>query len=69
MSIRESRLYDEAFGPRSPHSVKRRLIGNLPRQWDDPTWLQVTIDDGYMVDEDVKAHNLKKKPRTSSRDF
>lgn len=41
----EERLYDEMVGPRSPRALTRRP---RPREWDDPTWLPIAIDDDWM---------------------
>lgn len=46
----DDQLYDEARGPRSMRRRRHYLA-----EWDDPTWIRVAIDQGYMDAEDLGA--------------
>lgn len=43
-------LYDLAYGPRRPRT-RRPVLG----EWDDPTWLQVEVDEEWMAEETARA--------------
>lgn len=55
--------YDEAFGPAGPF-----CFGPCPHgEWDDPTWLRVEVDEGYMAAQAARLEQYAEQQRRVDR--